>query len=71
MGMPCVHVMSSNSTQWGSTTSQEVPRILAVTFALLWCCAYCDGAFRIYAQDELSKVISLKKGQSKVWPSGI
>lgn len=27
-----------------------------------------DGAFRIYAQDKLSKVISLKKGESKVWP---
>jgi len=27
-----------------------------------------DGAFRIYAQDKLSKVISLNKGQSKVWP---
>ena len=27
-----------------------------------------DGAFRIYAQDKLSEVISLKKGQSKVWP---
>jgi alpha-L-fucosidase 2 len=30
-----------------------------------------DGAFRIYAQHTLSKVISLKKGQSKVWPPGI
>ena len=30
-----------------------------------------DGAFRIYAQDKLSKMISLKKGQSKVWPPGI
>jgi alpha-L-fucosidase 2 len=30
-----------------------------------------DGEFRIYAQDKLSKVISLKKGQSKVWPRGI
>ena len=26
-----------------------------------------DGAFRIYARDKLSKVISLKKGQSRVW----
>ena len=30
-----------------------------------------DGAFRIYAEDTLSEVISLKKGQSKVWPPGI
>ena len=30
-----------------------------------------DGEFRIYAQGRLSKVISLKKGQSKVWPTGI
>ena len=30
-----------------------------------------DGEFRIHAQDKLSKVISLKKGQSKVWPPGI
>jgi len=29
-----------------------------------------DGEFRIYAQDKLSKLISLKKGQSKVWPPG-
>jgi len=27
-----------------------------------------DGAFRIYDQGKLSKVISLNKGQSKVWP---
>ncbi|WP_390622314.1 glycoside hydrolase family 95 protein [Novipirellula aureliae] len=27
-----------------------------------------DGAFRIYAQDQLSELISLKKGQSTVWP---
>jgi alpha-L-fucosidase 2 len=30
-----------------------------------------DGACRIYAQDKLSQMISLKKGQSKVWPPGI
>lgn len=28
-----------------------------------------DGSFRIYDQDKLSKVISLKQGQSKVWPA--
>jgi len=28
-----------------------------------------DAEFRIYARDELSEVILLKKGQSKVWPS--
>lgn len=27
-----------------------------------------DGAFRIYAQGKLSEAISLKQGQSKVWP---
>jgi len=27
-----------------------------------------DGAFRIYDQGKLSKVISLNQGQSKVWP---
>jgi len=27
-----------------------------------------DGAFRIYDQGKLSEVISLKKGQSKIWP---
>jgi alpha-L-fucosidase 2 len=26
-----------------------------------------DGAFRIYAQDKLSEVISLKMGESKRW----
>lgn len=30
--------------------------------------AKCDGAFRIYDQGKLSEVISLNKGQSKVWP---
>ncbi|MFC1761208.1 glycoside hydrolase N-terminal domain-containing protein [Planctomycetota bacterium] len=28
-----------------------------------------DGSFRIYDQDKLSNVISLKQGQSKVWPA--
>lgn len=27
-----------------------------------------DGSFRSYAQDRLSEVTWLKKGQSKVWP---
>jgi alpha-L-fucosidase 2 len=33
--------------------------------------ATCDGAFRIYDQGKLSPVISLKKGQTQVWPESI